>query len=162
MVKGEDSQLSGCGFESQSRILDGLSEASYYIGKRNKGSQMGHIKKMFKKTFLKTQFLLFSGNVVTSGSCGWKPTRWNDLDCKLMKARTVPRVLAVAPGGPRKHPEPGVGSRSDASEEEGGTGRHWPHLALSLHSLQSTPSTDNIVSKNLKNWFILFGFPNLT
>jgi hypothetical protein len=27
----------------------GVSEASYYIGKRNKGSQMGHTKKIFKK-----------------------------------------------------------------------------------------------------------------
>ncbi len=45
VVKGEDSQLSGCWFESQRRILDGVSEASYYIGKRNKGSQMGHTKK---------------------------------------------------------------------------------------------------------------------
>ncbi len=34
VVKGEDSQLSGCGFESRLRILDGVSEASYYIGKR--------------------------------------------------------------------------------------------------------------------------------
>jgi hypothetical protein len=42
---GEDSQLSGCGFESRRRILDGVSEASYYIGKRNNGSQMGHTKK---------------------------------------------------------------------------------------------------------------------
>ncbi len=49
MVKGEDSQLSGCGFKSRRRILDGVSEASYYIGEGNKGSQMGHTKKMFKK-----------------------------------------------------------------------------------------------------------------
>ena len=49
VVKGEDSQLSGCGFESRRRILDGVSEASYYIGKRNKGSQMGHTKKILKK-----------------------------------------------------------------------------------------------------------------
>ncbi len=41
MVKAEDSQLSGCGFKSRGRILDGVSKASYYIGKRNKGSQMG-------------------------------------------------------------------------------------------------------------------------
>ena len=47
MVKAEDSQLSGCGFKSRGRILDGVSKASYYIGKRNKGSQMGHIKKIF-------------------------------------------------------------------------------------------------------------------
>ncbi len=49
MVKGEDPQLSGCGFESRRRILDGVSEASYYIEKGNKGSQMGHTKKIFKK-----------------------------------------------------------------------------------------------------------------
>ncbi len=49
VVKGEDSQLSGCGFESRRRILDGVSEASYYIGKRNKGSQMGHTKKNILK-----------------------------------------------------------------------------------------------------------------
>jgi hypothetical protein len=29
--------------------LDGVSKASYYIGKRNKGSQMGHTKKTFLK-----------------------------------------------------------------------------------------------------------------
>ncbi len=34
VVKGKDSQLSGCGFESRCRILDGVSKASYYIGKR--------------------------------------------------------------------------------------------------------------------------------
>jgi hypothetical protein len=34
VVKGEDSQLSGCGFEPWCRILDGVSEATYYIGKR--------------------------------------------------------------------------------------------------------------------------------
>jgi len=34
VVKGEDSQLSGCGFESRRRILDDVSQASYYIGKR--------------------------------------------------------------------------------------------------------------------------------
>jgi hypothetical protein len=45
VVKGEDSHLSGCGFESQRRILDGVSKASYYIEKGNKGSQMGHTKK---------------------------------------------------------------------------------------------------------------------
>ncbi len=49
MVKGKDSQLSGCGFESRRRILDGVSEASYYIGKRNKGSHMGQTKKKIKK-----------------------------------------------------------------------------------------------------------------
>ncbi len=30
MVKAEDSQLSSCGFEPRRRILDGVSEASYY------------------------------------------------------------------------------------------------------------------------------------
>jgi hypothetical protein len=30
VVKAEDSQLSGCGFEPWHRILDGVSEASYY------------------------------------------------------------------------------------------------------------------------------------
>jgi hypothetical protein len=49
VVKGEDSQLSGCGFESRRRILDGVSEASYYIEKGNKGSQTGHTKKKIKK-----------------------------------------------------------------------------------------------------------------
>ena len=51
MVKGEDSQLSGCGFESRRRIPDGVSKASYYIEKGNKSSQMGHTKKIFKKSF---------------------------------------------------------------------------------------------------------------
>jgi hypothetical protein len=44
VVKGEDSQLSGCVFESLHRILYGVSKASYYIEKGNKGSQMGHTK----------------------------------------------------------------------------------------------------------------------
>jgi hypothetical protein len=30
VVKAEDSQLSGCGFEPRRCILDGVSEASYY------------------------------------------------------------------------------------------------------------------------------------
>jgi hypothetical protein len=46
VVKGEDSQLSGCGFESWRRILDGVIKASYYIQKRNKGCKMGHTKKI--------------------------------------------------------------------------------------------------------------------
>ncbi len=33
VVKGEDWQLSGCGFEPLRSILDGVSEASYCIGK---------------------------------------------------------------------------------------------------------------------------------
>jgi hypothetical protein len=40
MVKVEDSHLSGCGFEPRRRILDGVSKASYYFGKRIKASQM--------------------------------------------------------------------------------------------------------------------------
>ncbi len=49
VVKGEDSQVSGCGFESRRHIMYGVSEACYYIGKRNKGSQMGHTKKKYIK-----------------------------------------------------------------------------------------------------------------
>ncbi len=49
MVKGEDSQLSGCGFESRRRILDGVIEASYYIEKGNKGSQIGTPKTYLNK-----------------------------------------------------------------------------------------------------------------
>jgi hypothetical protein len=44
VVKPEDSQLSGCGLEPWHRILDGVSKASYYNGKK-KGSQMRHTKK---------------------------------------------------------------------------------------------------------------------
>ncbi len=51
MVNGKDSQLSGCGFESQHSILYGVSQACFYIGKRNNGSQMGHTKKYFFKVF---------------------------------------------------------------------------------------------------------------
>jgi hypothetical protein len=47
VVKAEDSQLSGCGFKPWRRILDGVTEASYYVGKRNKGSQMGQTKKIY-------------------------------------------------------------------------------------------------------------------
>jgi hypothetical protein len=47
VVKAEDSHLSGCGFEPRHRIVEGVSEASYHTGKRNKGSQMGHTKKIF-------------------------------------------------------------------------------------------------------------------
>ena len=34
VVKAEDSQLSGCRLEPRRRILDGVSKASYYIGKK--------------------------------------------------------------------------------------------------------------------------------
>ncbi len=34
VVKAEDSQLSGCGFEPLRRILDGVSKVSYYIVKK--------------------------------------------------------------------------------------------------------------------------------
>ncbi len=50
VVKGEDSQLSGCGFESRRRILDGVSEASYYIGKEIKVAKWGTPKKYLKKS----------------------------------------------------------------------------------------------------------------
>ena len=50
MVEAEDSQLSGCGYKPLRGILDGVSEASYYIGKkRNIVSQMGHTKKNILK-----------------------------------------------------------------------------------------------------------------
>jgi hypothetical protein len=50
VVKEEDSQLSGCGFESWSCLLDGVSEASYYIGKREiKVSEWGTTNKKKKK-----------------------------------------------------------------------------------------------------------------
>ncbi len=63
MVKGDDSQLSGCGFESLRRILDDVSEASYYIEKGNKGSQMGHTKKKKKKKkLILLQWRLFYDN----------------------------------------------------------------------------------------------------
>ncbi len=48
MVKSEDTQLSGCGFESRRRILDGVCEASYYIGKKIKVAKWG-TQKIFKK-----------------------------------------------------------------------------------------------------------------
>ncbi len=57
MVKGVDSQLSDCGFESQRRELDGVSKASYYIEKGNKGSQMGHTKKIFLKNTLNNVYV---------------------------------------------------------------------------------------------------------
>ena len=48
VVKGEDSQLSGCGFEPRRRILDGVSEASFYIVKREiKVAKWGTPKKIF-------------------------------------------------------------------------------------------------------------------
>ncbi len=51
VVKGEDSQLGGCGFEPRRRILDGVSEASYYNGKREiKVAKWGTPKKYFKRT----------------------------------------------------------------------------------------------------------------
>ncbi len=56
MFKAEDSQLSGCGFEPQytvRRILDGVSKASYYIGKKEiKVAKWGTPKKIFKKKTL--------------------------------------------------------------------------------------------------------------
>ena len=50
VVKGEDWQLSGCGFKPRRRILDSVSEASYYIGKREiKVAKWSTPKKIFKK-----------------------------------------------------------------------------------------------------------------
>jgi hypothetical protein len=50
VVKGEDSQLSGCGFKPHHHILDGVSKASYYIGKREiKVAKWGTPKKYFNK-----------------------------------------------------------------------------------------------------------------
>jgi hypothetical protein len=51
VVRAEDSRPRGRGFESR-RIMDGCKQfASYYIKRKieNKGSQMGHTKKVFKK-----------------------------------------------------------------------------------------------------------------
>ncbi len=51
MVKADDLQSRGCGFEPRRRILDGM-QAKLAIAlkiKRNKGSQMGHTKKILKK-----------------------------------------------------------------------------------------------------------------
>jgi hypothetical protein len=52
VVKADDSQSRDCGFEPRRRILDGM-QAKLAIAlkiNRNKGSQMGHTKKIFKKT----------------------------------------------------------------------------------------------------------------
>ncbi len=47
VVKGGDSQLSGCGFKSRHCILDGVSKASWYIGKREiKVAKWGTPKKL--------------------------------------------------------------------------------------------------------------------
>ncbi len=52
MVKAEDSQLSGCGFEPLHHILDGVREASYYIGKKEiKVAKWGTPKKYLKKNY---------------------------------------------------------------------------------------------------------------
>jgi hypothetical protein len=48
VVKGEDSQVSGCGFKSRRRILDGVTKLAIRL-KRNKGSRMGHTKTYLKK-----------------------------------------------------------------------------------------------------------------
>jgi hypothetical protein len=49
VVKAEDSPLSGCGFEPLHHILDGVSKASYNIGGKNKGSQIGQTQKTHTK-----------------------------------------------------------------------------------------------------------------
>jgi hypothetical protein len=64
VVRAEDKRPRGRGFESR-RILDGSKRFdSYYIKEKieNKGSQMGHTKKIFKKKenkFLFHQFPYF-------------------------------------------------------------------------------------------------------
>ena len=49
MVKGEDSQLSDCGFKSRHRILDGISEATITLEKEIKVAKWGTPKKYLKK-----------------------------------------------------------------------------------------------------------------
>ncbi len=62
MVNGEDSQLSGCGFEPWRRILDGVSEASYYIGKGDiKVAKWGTPKKYLKEKKLCVCYKLYLG-----------------------------------------------------------------------------------------------------
>ncbi len=55
VIKAEDSQLSGWGFEPLRRILDGVSKASYYIGKKEiKVAKWDTPKKYLKKEILKS------------------------------------------------------------------------------------------------------------
>jgi len=58
VVKADNLQSRGCGFEPRRRILDGM-QAKLAIAlkiKRNKGSQMGHTK----KKYLKKKYILFN------------------------------------------------------------------------------------------------------
>ena len=49
MVKGEDSQLSGCGLKPWRLKLDGVREASYYILKEIEVEKWGtHTKNLFE------------------------------------------------------------------------------------------------------------------
>jgi hypothetical protein len=50
VVTAEDSQLSGCGFDSRHRILDGC-ERLQLKKHENKDNQTGHTKKNFKINF---------------------------------------------------------------------------------------------------------------
>jgi hypothetical protein len=53
VVKAENSKLSGCGFEPLRRILDGVSEARSYIGKKEiKVAKWSTPKKYLKKVKL--------------------------------------------------------------------------------------------------------------
>ncbi len=64
MVKAEDSQLSGCGFEPRRRILDGVSEASYYKlqwKKEIKVAKWGTPKKILKKKKKKKIMIVKAG-----------------------------------------------------------------------------------------------------
>jgi hypothetical protein len=61
VVRAEDSGPRGCGFESAVYWMD-VRDASYYIcieKKKNKGSQMGHTKKLFIKNIKLGVFLRF-------------------------------------------------------------------------------------------------------
>ncbi len=66
MVKADGSWPRGRGFKPQHRLLDECKRfASYYIKEKleNKGSKMGHTKKIFKK--IKKKIRLFSIRKVT-------------------------------------------------------------------------------------------------
>ena len=56
VIKADGSWPRGCGLKPQHCLLDGCKQfASYYIKDRkieNKGSLMGHTKKIFIKTFI--------------------------------------------------------------------------------------------------------------
>jgi hypothetical protein len=65
VVKAGDSQLSGCGLESWQFILDGCKQCLLLQLKnnKNKGSQMGHTKKIYK---MYLHFILHASSQVHS------------------------------------------------------------------------------------------------